>query len=128
MTTINFTNKPTREIYGLMTQTIIPRPIAWILTDNGDQSFNLAPFSFFNGVSSTPPLLSVSIGHKSDGTKKDTWLNIESRSHFIVHIPPAHLATSVTKTAEPLPMLPPISKYTKSAGWPVYRGQSYSCL
>ena len=46
------------QTYALLTQTIIPRPIAWALTDNstpGDSPWNLAPFSFFNGISSKPP-------------------------------------------------------------------------
>ena len=70
-----------------MTQAVIPRPIAWVLSDHGNGKLNLAPFSYFNAVCSSPPILSISIGHKKCGAKKDTWINIEERSHFVVHIP-----------------------------------------
>jgi flavin reductase (DIM6/NTAB) family NADH-FMN oxidoreductase RutF len=91
------------EVYGLMIQTIVPRPIAWVLSDNGDATFNLAPFSYFNGVTSRPPTLSLSIGRKRDGSRKDTWRNIEERGHFVVHVPHRGQAGPVAQTAASLP-------------------------
>jgi flavin reductase (DIM6/NTAB) family NADH-FMN oxidoreductase RutF len=70
-----------------MTQTLIPRPIAWVLSENADGGLNLAPFSYFNAVCSDPPLIMVSVGKKPDGSFKDTRVNIEQRGHFVVHIP-----------------------------------------
>ncbi len=93
---------PGRDVYGLMIQTIIPRPIAWILSDNGDKTFNLAPFSYFNGVTSRPPTLSISIGRKRDKSKKDTWRNIEERGHFVVHIASTDMAEPLAATAASL--------------------------
>ena len=49
---IDFSKIDSKEIYKLMSQNIIPRPIAWIVTEN---AFNVAPFSYFTGVSSKPP-------------------------------------------------------------------------
>jgi flavin reductase (DIM6/NTAB) family NADH-FMN oxidoreductase RutF len=92
-----------KSIYQTMIQCIVPRPIAWVLSDNGDQSFNLAPFSYFNGVSSKPPIISISIGKKRDGSKKDTWKNIEDRKHFVVHLAQTHQASQVSATAASLP-------------------------
>ncbi len=63
------------DIYKLMSQTIIPRPIAWIVTED-DEIVNIAPFSYFTGLSSSPATVLVSIGHKSDGTPKDTLANL----------------------------------------------------
>jgi len=63
------------DIYKLMSQTIIPRPIAWIVTED-DGIVNVAPFSYFTGLSSAPATVLVSIGHKSDGTPKDTLANL----------------------------------------------------
>jgi len=61
--------------YKVMSDTIIPRPIAWIVTeDNG--ILNAAPFSYFIPISSDPALVIVAIGNKSDGTPKDTLANI----------------------------------------------------
>ena len=72
--------------YGLLTQVIIPRPIAWVLSENKDASFNLAPFSYFNVLTSEPPMVVVSIGLKSPGVPKDSRVNIEERKDFVVHI------------------------------------------
>jgi len=99
---IDLTSLAAKDVYGLMIQTIIPRPIAWVLSDNGNDSFNLAPFSYFNGVCSTPPTLSISVGRKRDRTRKDTWRNIEERSHFVVHIAQKGLAEMVSRTAASL--------------------------
>ena len=63
------------DTYKLMAQTIVPRPIAWIVTeDNG--VVNVAPFSYFIGLSSNPATVLISVGHKADGTLKDTLVNI----------------------------------------------------
>ncbi len=65
------------ENYKLMAQTIIPRPIAWVVTeDNG--VVNIAPFSYFIGLSSQPASVLISVGHKADGTPKDTLTNIRN--------------------------------------------------
>jgi len=63
------------ENYKLMAQTIIPRPIAWVVTeDNG--VINIAPFSYFIGLSSEPATVLISVGHKPNGEPKDTLSNI----------------------------------------------------
>lgn len=92
-----------REIYQVMVQCIIPRPVAWVLSDNGNGTYNFAPFSYFCGVSSDPPLLMMSVGRKPDGSKKDTWTNVLEREDFVVHIAPRELAETVTQTAATLP-------------------------
>lgn len=91
------------SIYHIMIQTIIPRPIAWVLSDNGNGTHNLAPFSFFTGVTSRPPLILFSVGRKQNGSKKDTWTNIEQRDHFVVHIPHKDLAGDVNASSADLP-------------------------
>lgn len=89
-------------VYRTLIQTIVPRPIAWILSDSGEGRYNLAPFSFFNAVTSDPPLISVSIGHKRSGEKKDTWLNLEQRRYFTLHIASTSHAEQVSGTAASL--------------------------
>ena len=73
---IDYKDKELTEKYQLMAQTIIPRPIAWIVTKSKSGVLNIAPFSYFTGLSSNPPTMIVSIGHKSDGSQKDTLKNI----------------------------------------------------
>lgn len=66
------------DIYQIMAQTVIPRPIAWIVTED-NQVINIAPFSFFTPLSSDPATLVVSIGYKDKEKTvlKDTIENIK---------------------------------------------------
>lgn len=98
---LDFSTIKPAQIYHTMTQVLIPRPIAWILSINENGSYNLAPFSYFSGVCSEPPLISVSIGKKKDGIAKDTRKNILERKAFVVHIPNTHQAQIVTDSAKP---------------------------
>jgi flavin reductase (DIM6/NTAB) family NADH-FMN oxidoreductase RutF len=68
-------DKEVNETYKLMAQTIIPRPIAWVVTEN-EGVVNVAPFSYFIGLSSDPASVLISVGHKPDGTPKDTLANL----------------------------------------------------
>ena len=68
-------DKTLNETYKLMAQTIIPRPIAWVVTED-EGVVNIAPFSYFIGLSSEPASVLISVGHKLDGTPKDTLANI----------------------------------------------------
>jgi len=83
---IKLADLPTPQVYFTMTQSVIPRPIAWLLTENDDGGYNLAPFSYFNAVCSDPPLVIVSIGKRDDGSDKDSIRNIREREEFVVHI------------------------------------------
>ena len=98
---LDLSGKKSSEIYFTMIQTILPRPVAWIISENEDSSLNLAPFSYFNAISSAPPLISVSIGKKKDGSKKDTRKNIEQRDYFTIQIPSVEHAQLVTDSAKP---------------------------
>ncbi|KZX76179.1 protein/domain typically associated with flavoprotein oxygenase, DIM6/NTAB family protein [Oleiphilus sp. HI0009] len=92
------------EIYHLLTQTIVPRPIAWVLTknSNSDETYNLAPFSFFNALTSAPPTLVVSIGKKPSGESKDTRANLGEGEHCVVHIPQVTQMQEVSDSAATL--------------------------
>lgn len=81
----DFSKLTTRDVYGWMISTIVPRPIAFVTTMNHQGIVNLAPFSFFTGVSSNPPCLLISITRHPDGRKKDTLLNIEATREFVVN-------------------------------------------
>ncbi len=73
--------------YFTLIQTVVPRPIAWVLSDNGNGSYNLAPFSFFNALASNPGIIMIAVGWKDEAARKDTWVNIAERNDFVVHIP-----------------------------------------
>lgn len=98
----DFEGLSANQRYFTMIQSVLPRPIAWILSNNGDGGYNLAPFSYFNAICSDPPLLMVSIGHKPTGEKKDTIVNLTDRKHCVVHIPHREQAAMVTETSRTL--------------------------
>lgn len=60
-----------RDAYALLTALIVPRPIAWVSTTDQHGHTNLAPFSYFTGLGSDPPMLTLAIGDKRD-VPKDT--------------------------------------------------------
>jgi len=91
------------QAYATMTQTIVPRPIAWILTDNDEGNYNLAPFSYFNAISSDPPMVVFSVGIQNDGSIKDTRYNLERRGDCVIHIAHREMAASMTATSATMP-------------------------
>lgn len=99
---IDFNQLTANQCYGTMTQVLVPRPIAWVLSDNGDGSYNVAPFSFFTGICSDPPLLVLSVGKKDAVEEKDTRVNIRERDTFVVHIPSARHIDKVNMTSASL--------------------------
>ncbi len=95
---------PTR--YKLLTGAIVPRPIGWISTVNAAGRPNLAPFSYFNVICSTPPTLIFGPGFRNtDGQPKDTLRNVEATGEFVVNIVTEDLAEAMNGTATDLPAL-----------------------
>lgn len=92
-----------REAYTWMTDLITPRPIAWVSTVDAAGRSNLAPFSFFNGVTASPPTLLFVPVNLRDGAKKDTVLNLEAVPECVVHIVPHALAEKMNACAARLP-------------------------
>lgn len=87
-----------RENYKFLIGSVIPRPIAFVTSINEEGVVNAAPFSFFNIVSSNPPMLSVSVQRKA-GVQKDTAHNITNNKQFVVHIVSEDIVHDVNKTA-----------------------------
>lgn len=75
----------TRERYRLMISSIIPRPIAFVTSIGSNGVVNAAPFSYFNGVTSSPPIISLSVGYRK-GAAKDTGRNIRETGEFVVNV------------------------------------------
>lgn len=73
---IDFTQSTPLQIYKILSNTITPRPIAWVSTIFPNGLVNLAPFSFFAPISTNPPILSLCMMNKSDGSNKDSYKNI----------------------------------------------------
>ena len=88
--------------YKTMSNTIFPRPIAWITTEDED-IVNLAPFSYFTPLSSKPPLVIVSIGHKENDEPKDTLANILKNKVCTINFAHKELLDDLKNSAEALP-------------------------
>ncbi|WP_299179898.1 flavin reductase family protein [uncultured Neptuniibacter sp.] len=92
------------QAYHTLTQVVVPRPVAWVLSENGTGDYNLAPFSFFSVVCSDPPVIMISVGAaKPDGSEKDTYRNIIGQEKFVIHIAGSDLANEVTQSSASLP-------------------------
>ncbi|QUH17347.1 flavin reductase family protein [Lacticaseibacillus rhamnosus] len=86
------------EQYKLLSGSIIPRPIAWITTQNTAGLINLAPFSFTTGISNQLPLLSVAILRERQAPK-DTAANLLARHEAVVHMVSTDLTKAMNQTA-----------------------------
>ena len=92
-----------RDAYALLISVILPRPIAWVSTVSADGRGNLAPFSFFQGVTANPPTLLFVAANTREGAKKDTLRNIEATGEFTVNLVPYSLAEAMNATSASLP-------------------------
>jgi flavin reductase (DIM6/NTAB) family NADH-FMN oxidoreductase RutF len=97
---------PHSELYGILLNSVAPRPIAWVSTMSAAGQFNLAPFSFFNVVCVNPPLLGFSPGLRrcrqadaAHGEAKDTLRNIREIREFVVNVVTYELAEAMNVTS-----------------------------
>ena len=74
--------------YNPFKSCIIPRPIAWITTLTKEGTDNCAPYSFFNGVASDPPMVMFANNGPAPDKNgaKDTFSNIKVNQEFVVNI------------------------------------------
>lgn len=102
MIPINPKQNSERDNYKLLVGSVIPRPIAFITTQSESGVVNGAPFSYFNIVSSNPPMVSVAI-QRPNGKLKDTARNIYDTGEFVVHIVDDKNVEKINETAASLP-------------------------
>ncbi|WP_172370977.1 flavin reductase family protein [Sporosarcina jiandibaonis] len=102
MISIDPSKNKERDNYKLMIGSIIPRPIAFVTSLAEDGTLNGAPFSYFNIVSSNPPMVSITVQHIGN-EKKDTARNILNKKEFVVHIVNQDNVEKINETAANLP-------------------------
>lgn len=85
-------------LYKLLTGTIIPRPIGWISTIDKEGINNLAPFSYFNMVSSNPPCVMFST-RRDNNKNKDTLNNVLQTNEFVVNLVTAENVEQMNTTS-----------------------------
>ena len=87
MKTLNPTEVAVREIFGTITEAIVPRPIAFVSTLDENGNANLAPFSFFNGFGANPATLIFSPARRGrDNTTKHTYDNIKLMPECVINM------------------------------------------
>ncbi|RZU38201.1 flavin reductase (DIM6/NTAB) family NADH-FMN oxidoreductase RutF [Fluviicoccus keumensis] len=89
--------------YRLAASLVVPRPIAWVSTLGRDGIINLAPYSFFNIVSSDPLYVLISVGQREDGSPKDTARNILETGEFVVNLVTEDLIRAMNISATDFP-------------------------
>lgn len=83
--TINASELDTATAYRLICGVVVPRPVAWITTLSRDGRVNAAPFSSYNYVAHSPPMVAVNIGTRL-GDLKDTARNIRETGFFCINV------------------------------------------
>ena len=88
----------TAVAYKLLAATVMPRPIAWVVT-KGDEGINAAPYSFFNVMGSAPPTVAIGLLRDPDRGFKDTAQNILDTGEFVINLVPERLVEQMNTTA-----------------------------
>jgi flavin reductase (DIM6/NTAB) family NADH-FMN oxidoreductase RutF len=101
----------------LLTDIVIPRPIAWVSTVDPEGRFNLAPFSAYGMVCSKPMVVGFSVSTYRDGKKKDTLLNLTATREFVVNLVTEALVQKMNMTASDYPH--EVSEFDKAELIPV---------
>src|SRR5271165_3564462 len=77
---------------------VAPRPIGWITSMSAKGEINLAPYSYFNGVSSRPPMVCFS----SEG-RKDSVSFVEETGEFVCNLATWDLRFAMNTTSGAFP-------------------------
>jgi flavin reductase (DIM6/NTAB) family NADH-FMN oxidoreductase RutF len=89
---------PRQKNHGLprdpFTSLVVPRPIGWISTIGRSGVVNLAPYSYFNAISSRPPYVLF-----ASGGRKDSQRNAEETGEFVANLATYDLREEVNTTS-----------------------------
>lgn len=89
--------------YKLLVSTVVPRPIAWVVSQDAEGRLNAAPFSFFNVFGEEPPLIIIGAGGRQPGHAKDTVANVRRTGQFVVNLVSEDTAKAMNVTAIDFP-------------------------
>ncbi len=88
-----------QNTYKLLAATVMPRPIAWVVTLDEQGRLNAAPYSFFNVMGPSPPTVAIGIMADPERGFKDTARNILDTGEFVVNLVPERLVEAMNITA-----------------------------
>jgi flavin reductase (DIM6/NTAB) family NADH-FMN oxidoreductase RutF len=92
-----------REVFGLLTSIVAPRPIAFVSTLSADGKANLSPFSYFNLGGANPPSVVFSVTNNREGKEKDTLLNVRETREYVVNAVTFAMAEPMNVTSAAYP-------------------------
>lgn len=104
-TTFDFETLAPADAYRLTVSTVVPRPIAWVVTTDAAGIVNVAPYSFFNAFGNDPVIVVLGLlGSTQPGRRfKDTAANITQTGEFVVNLVPERLAERMNVTTVDAP-------------------------
>jgi flavin reductase (DIM6/NTAB) family NADH-FMN oxidoreductase RutF len=85
--------------YKLLVSTVVPRPVAWVVTQDKAGVVNAAPYSFFNAFADSPAIVGIGCGPRPQGSAKDTLANIEATGQFVICLVPYGAVQEMVVTA-----------------------------
>jgi flavin reductase (DIM6/NTAB) family NADH-FMN oxidoreductase RutF len=91
------------DAYMILAGLVTPRPIALVTTVDPEGHVNAAPFSFFNVLGDSPPIVGFCPGDRSPGVPKDTARNIRLTHEFVVNLVDEAIAEQMNLCASSLP-------------------------
>ncbi len=92
------------DLYKLLTGSIVPRPIAWVSSQDSEGKLNLAPYSFFTAVCADPPTVIFCPGYRySDDGQKDTYHNVKATGEYVINFTNEATAEAMNITAVEAP-------------------------
>lgn len=100
---LDLTGAQRDDAYMILAGLITPRPIALVTTIDEDGRINAAPFSFFNVLGDSPPIIGICPGDRATGVPKDTARNIRLTHEFVVNLIDEPLAEAMNQCATSLP-------------------------
>jgi flavin reductase (DIM6/NTAB) family NADH-FMN oxidoreductase RutF len=99
----DFAKIPHDQAYKLCVASVVPRPVAWVVSQDREGRVNAAPYSFFNVFSDNPVVVAIGCAARPPGTPKDTLANIEATGQFVVNLVSAANAEQMNITAIDFP-------------------------
>ena len=102
-----------RDFYQYLIGAVSPRPIALVSTLDKEGVPNLAPFSFFNAFSGTPPIVGFSVALKGgERQEKDTLYNVMNTGELVINTVSHNIARQMALSSVEFP--PKTSEFTKT--------------
>jgi flavin reductase (DIM6/NTAB) family NADH-FMN oxidoreductase RutF len=105
MNVIDMSTRTPAQKQGLLSQLVVPRPIAMITTLDTSGGLNVAPFSYYMPISGEPPMVAVTVGASREATDapKDTWVNLGVSGEFVINVTTVELAAHIETVAREYP-------------------------